>query len=133
MYDFKQYNNDNQRYNSYKSYPDVSNVLESSFSVQQIVLFIFILIMVFFSGIFSLTLYQKYFDTNSKTTISKKIKKDIQVSNSQLTQAITKSIAQNLQSKQLITSINDDELKRIIKRVVKKIEQEPKKIIYSKN
>ena len=133
MYDFKQYNNDNQRYNSYKSYPDINDVLENSFTLEKRVLFIFILVMVFLSGIFSLTLYQKYFDANSKTTISKKIKKDIQVSNSQLTQAITKSIAQNLQSKQLITSINDDELKRIIKRVVKKIEQEPKKIIYSKN
>lgn len=133
MYDFKQYNNDNQRYNSYKSYPDINDVLENSFTLEKRVLFIFILVMVFLSGIFSLTLYQKYFDANKKTTMSKEIKQDIQVSNSQLTQAITKSIAQNLQSKQLITSINDDELKRIIKRVVKKIEQEPKKIIYSKN
>ena len=48
-------------------------------------------------------------------------------------QAITKSIAKNIQSKQLKQPLNDEQLKRIIKRVVKKINVKSTKTIYTES
>ncbi len=50
-----------------------------------------------------------------------------------LTQAITKSIAKNIQSKQLKQPLNDKQLKRIIRRVVKKINLKSTNTIYTES
>ena len=50
-----------------------------------------------------------------------------------LAQTITKSIAKNIQLKQLKQPLNDEQLKRIIKRVVKKINVKSTNIIYTES
>jgi len=134
MYDFKHSIDNNHRYNIYKHYDNETSESDNYLTLKNRLILIILLLIVFMIGVFSLQFYQKYNSVN-KTYIHKDIPITSQdeYTHLELTKAISRSIVQNLQSKQTLKNINDNELKHIIKSVVNKIENGPSKFIYTKN
>lgn len=131
MYDFKHSINNKQRYNIYQSYYRDSED-ESSGLLYNPFIFTLILFIVFIAGIFTYKFYQEYSLYKEKHIVKSQVQKLTSKSSQQLTQAITKSIAKNLQSKNFKQQqLDDAQLRRIIKRVVSKIESKPIQTIYS--
>ena len=131
MYDFKHQNN----LNSYKTYTKTIKKENSLNKVRNILFYIVILLFIFMAGVFLLKSYQSY-NMNNETYVKKNshlIHIDSEISHLQLTKAITQSVVKNLQSQRTLQQINDDELKNIIQKVVKKIEDKPHKTTYSQN
>lgn len=140
MCDFKDKIDDQQRFNIYETYtqPVEEEDEDSLNSVRNILFFIVLALAIFMVGLFSLKTYQNY--NAQKEMVLKHAKQKIlpthekELSHLQLTKAITQSVAQNLQSQRAIETINDDELKSIIKKVVSKIEApQPIKTKYTQN
>lgn len=137
MYDFKHKIDDQQRFNIYETYtqPLEEENEDSLNRIRNTLFFIVLALAIFMAGVFSLKTYQNY---NAQKEIVLKYAKqktlptqETELSHMQLTKAITQSVAKNLQSQRVIETINDDELKSIIKKVVNKIEEEPIKIKYT--
>ena len=130
MYAFKHSINDKQRYNIYQSYHSDSED-ESSGLLYNPFIFTLIMSIVFIAGIFTYKFYQEHYLYKDKHIVKSQVQKLTSKSSQQLTQAITKSIAKNLQSKNFKQQLDDAQLRRIIKRVVSKIESKPIHSIYS--
>ena len=140
MYDFKHQIHENQRFNTYELYREKDKPKISFYQkIRNSLFFVIIVIVLFIMGAFLLKSYQNYSDKNSlvitqeigieQTSLSQKENS----ANLALTQAITKSVVQNLQSQEKMERINYDELKLIIKKVVNKIQEEPVTTKYTKN
>ena len=130
MYDFTHSINKKQRYNIDQSYHDDIED-ESNRPLHNPFIFTLIMIIIFIAGIFTYKFYQEHYLYKEKHIVKNQIEKLTSKSSQQLTQAITKSIAKNLQSKNFKQQLDDAKLRRIIKRVVRKIESKPIQTVYS--
>ena len=133
MNDFRLYRDDNSRYNSYEYYSDIYSVPNEEKNRSTM----FLLISFFFMLIMASILLFKVLNFSSSETILKSYiphneQKD-ELSQVKLTHAISQSIIHHLQSNPAVKNLNDRDLKRIIKRVVQKIENEPKTLTYQVN
>lgn len=141
MYDFKHQIHENQRFNTYEVYIEKNKETSNSYTtLRNTLFFIVITLAIFITGAISLKSYQGYKQLNNSIESKKLLikeeppintKQTIGLSHSEFTKAITNSIVQNLQSKQGSKKIDNDELKRIIKKVVNKIQEEPNTTKYT--
>ena len=126
MYSFSHNIDNRQRYNTYQYYhEEIQKESLLSLSLKPFLLLI-IMTLIFIVVIFA---YKHYTEQPSYAH------QQLRTSSLQpiLTQAISKSIAKNIQSKQLKQPLNDEQLKRIIKRVVKKIDVKSINTIYTES
>ena len=133
MNDFRLHRDDNSRYNSYEYYSNIYSVPNEEKNRSTI----FLLIAFFFMLIMASILLFKVLNSSPSETILKSYvphneQKD-ELSQVKLTHAISRSIIHHLQSNPAVKKLNDKDLKRIIKRVVQKIENEPKTLTYQVN
>jgi len=134
MYDFKHQINDYDQFNDYDTYFTPTKKYSLYEKVRNILFVLVSISIVFMVVIFSLKKYDEYSKKQEiypVKTISMVNKLPQELSHMELTKAITQSVTRNLQTKKALQSINDDELKSIIKRVVNRIEEKPKQIKYS--
>ncbi|MBU1669410.1 hypothetical protein KKC13_13475 [bacterium] len=137
MYDFKHKINDQQRFNIYETYTQPVEEEEDSLNkIRNTLFFIVLTLAIFMAGVFSLKTYQNHSAQKEillKHAKQKVLSKETELSHMQLSKAITQSVVKNLQSQRAVQTINDAELKSIIKKVVNKIEEQPNKIKYTQN
>jgi len=136
MYDFKHHRNDNERYNTYESYTETIESHDRYYDIRNTLLVIALVISIFMLAVTSIKMYKESSNTRQQTLVKNYIQHNEQkdeLSHLELTKAISKSIVHNLQSQRALQNLDDANLKRIIKRVVTKIEQAPSKVTYTKN
>jgi len=140
MYDFKYQTHHTQRFNTYKLYIHKNKrQLNSYQKLRDGLFFILFVLSIFIMGAFSLKKYQEY---NTPIIISKQIliqnqnensiERISQISHLEFTTAITNSVIDNLKAKK-IKPIDNAEIKCIIKKVVRKIQEETNPIKYTQN
>jgi len=133
MYDFKHHRNDNERYNTYESYTEVIEPVNIYDNIRNTLFVVALIIIILTTGIISVNKYKEHNNSSSQTLIKNYIQHNEQkdeLSHLKLTEAISKSIVHNLQTQRTLQNLDDLELKRIIKRVVHKIEKAPSKITH---
>jgi len=131
MYDFKHKINDHQRFNTYELYIKEDKKQSDSYEkIRNVLFFIVLILTTFIIGAFS----QKSYQNQQKRPHLQEINiKEMQTSafgtkklaHLKLTKAITKSVVNNLQANRHIKTMNYNELKFIIKKVVTKIQSKP--------
>jgi hypothetical protein len=131
MYDFKYKINEHQRFNTYELY--IQNDKRQSHSYETIrnsLFFIILVLTIFILGAFTQKSYHSY---KMKPNLQELKIKEMKVStlatqklaHLELTKAITNSVVNNLQANRDIKTMNYNELKLIIKKVVTKIQSKP--------
>jgi len=136
MHDFKHHINDNERYNTYESYTEVEEPINIYDNVRNSLFIIALVLSLLTTGIILINKYKEPNIPSSQTLVKNYVQHNEQkdeLSHLKLTQAISKSIVHNLQTQRTLQNLDDAELKRIIKRVVNKIEKTPNTIIYTQN
>jgi len=140
MYDFKHQINDNKRFNTYEIYTtDNTNGVSIYKKVRNSLFLIVSIISIFFTGAFSLKGYQHYTLHQKPNKVQEiqitdaPILKSVYNNSAQmaLRQAITKSVIHNLKSNKNIKRLNYNELKVLIKQIVKKIQHTPHNTKYT--
>ena len=123
MYEFKHKINDNQRFNSYEiMIQEDENQSTPYQTLRNSLFFIILLLTLFIVGAFAQKSYQNYKKrVGLKPIVIKEIDKR-ESTNVNLTKIITNSVINNLRANNQIKTVNYSELKLIIQRVVKKIE-----------
>jgi len=133
MYDFKHQIHNTQRFNTYELYIHRQKRPSNSYKkLRNGLFFILFILTVFITGAFSFKKYQEY--NTPRVIYNKQIlikskreepKDEIKhVSHLEFTTAITNSVIRNLQAKQVHNPIDNNEIKRIIKKVINKIQEE---------
>ena len=128
MYDFKHHRNDNERYNTYESYTEVIEPVNMYDNIRNTLFVIALITIILTAGIISVNKYKEHNSSSSQMIVKNYIQHNEQkdeLSHLKLTEAISKSIVHNLQTQRTLQNLDDVELKRIIKRVVHKIEKAP--------
>jgi len=136
MYNFKHHINDNERYNIYESYNEDVEFHNTYYDIRNALLVIALIISIFMVAVISINMYKENNNTYSQTLVKNYVQQNEQkdeLSHLALTQAISSSIIHNLQSQPTLQNMNDVDLKRIIKKIVNKIETTPRKFIYAQN
>ena len=134
MYDFKHKINNHQRFNTYELSIQESQPQSNSYEKLRNGLFFVILILTaFIIGAFSQKRYQSYQKSSQLETLEIREMKTTtratqRVAHLKLTKAITNSVVNNLQANRHMENINYNELKRIIKKVVIRIQSKPNTI-----
>ena len=131
MYDFKHQINDYQRFNTYELSIQKGKTESDSYEkIRNGLFFVILVLTAFIIGAFS----QKRYQSQQKRPHQKALQiKEMTTStlstqeraHLKLTKAITNSVVNNLQANRHMESINYNELKRIIKKVVTKIQVKP--------
>jgi len=139
MYNFRHQTHGRVRFNTYELYNQEREPQPNFYkSVRNTLFFTLFILSAFITGAFSLKKYQEY-NTNImaseqillKSKITDFKKRTYKVSHLQFTTAITNSVIRNLQSKQIAKAIEDNELKHLIKKVISKVQEEPKSQKYT--
>jgi len=134
MYDFKHKINDHQRFNTYELSIQERQPQSNSYEkIRNALFFVILILTAFIIGAFSQKRYQSYQKSPHLETLQIKEMKATtlgtqRLAHLKLTKAITNSVVNNLQANRHMESINYNELKRIIKKVVIKIQSKPNTI-----
>jgi len=134
MYDFKHKINDHQRFNTYELYiQDDKKHINSYETIRNSLFFIILILTAFIIGAFSQKSYQHYQKRLHPQEIQIKEMKTStfgtqKLAHLELTKAITNSVVNNLQANRNVKTMNYNELKLIIKKVVTKIQEKPNTI-----
>jgi DNA-binding TFAR19-related protein (PDSD5 family) len=141
MYNFKHQIHKNHRFNTYELYIEKTEGTSNSYKTLRNALFFTLLILaIFITGAISLKNYQEYKQQNIsierknlliREEVPINTNQTIKLSHSEFSKAITNSVVHNLQSKHGSKKIDNDELKRIIKKVVNKLQEEPETTKYT--
>jgi len=139
MYNFKHQTHERERFKTYELYNQRIEQQPSFYkSVRNTLFFTLFMVSAFMTGALSLKKYQEYHTTLMtseqillKTNLTDFKEKIYKVSHLQFTTAITNSVVRNLQSKKTTKPIENDELKRIIKKVISKVQEKPRAIRYT--
>jgi hypothetical protein len=132
MYNFKYKINEHQRFNTYELY--VTADKKNSHFYQKIrnsLFFILLILTAFIIGAFIHKSYQKYQrdfhlqEIQIKEMKASRLDDQQKRSHLKLTQAITNSVVNNLQANRDVKTMNYNELKLIIKKVVTRIQETP--------
>jgi len=136
MDDFKHHINDNERYNTYECYTEVVEPVNMYDNIRDTLFIIALVVSLLTAGIIFFNKYIEQDASSAQTLVKSYVQQNEQkdeLSHLKLTQAISKSIVHNLQTQRTLQNLDDAELKRIITRVVNKIEKAPNTITYTKN
>ena len=132
MYNFKHKINEYQRFNTYELYiQDNKRQINSYEKIRNGLFFVVLILTAFIIGAFSHKSYQNHQKKPHPQEIEIKEMKTLAMSSSEklahvkLTKAITNSVVNNLQANSNVKTMNYNELKLIIKKVVSKIQEKP--------
>ena len=122
MSSFKHYKNNKHRYNIYESHTEVLAVKSFYLTLRNSLFFIALILSLLVTSLVSFDSYKKKKDTTLRTD---------EITKLELTQAISNSIIKKINKDNSFENINHQQLKRIVKNVMEKVENSPNQVIYT--
>lgn len=137
MSTFKYHRNTKHRYNTYESHSEIIEIVVPKIfypKIRNILFFIALILSLLFTIFVSFPAYEnqenKYFKT---LMVNNNLENRNKITKSEITQAISEGIIQKIDSDNSFENIDNKQLKRIIKNVIKKVKRSHHNNFYTKN